>query len=283
MRLLDGVSSALRLSVDNGRLRSEIERTLEQVRQSRQRIVEAGDEARRRIERDLHDGAQQHLVAVGMQLRIAANGARAADDDALASELEESIATLNQGLKELRELAHGIHPSLLSQGGLALALPELAGRCPVPVDIAVQPEGRLAELVESTAYFAVAESLANVAKHSRATRAWVRAYVEGDELVLTIRDNGVGGASLDRGTGMLGIVDRIDAVGGAIELDSPPGAGTTVSIRMPAHLEASEDLPGSGAGLLVAAEPGVEPPDAASSPAPANSVAPGVVSSPADL
>lgn len=283
MRLLDGVSSALRLSVDNGRLRSEIERTLDQVRQSRQRIVEAGDEARRRIERDLHDGAQQHLVAVGMQLRIAANTARAADDDALARELEESIATLNQGLKELRELAHGIHPSLLSQGGLALALPELAGRCPVPVDIAVQPEGRLAELVESTAYFAVAESLANVAKHSQATRAWVRAYVEGEELVLTIRDNGIGGASLDRGTGMLGIVDRIDAVGGSVELDSPVGAGTTVTIRMPAHLEASEDLPGSGAGLLVAVEPGVEPPDAAASPSPANSVAPGVVSSPADL
>jgi len=233
MRLLDGVSSALRLSVDNGRLRSEIERTLDQVKQSRQRIVEAGVEARRRIERDLHDGAQQQLVSVGIRLRIAANQAREHDDAALASDVEQTIGLLNQALKELRELAHGIHPSLLSSGGLSLALPELAGRCPVPVDVDVQAEGRLPELVESTAYFAVAESLANVAKHSRATRGWVRAFVEGDELVLIVRDNGRGGASLDAGSGVLGIADRVDAVGGSLDLQSPPGAGTTVTIRMP--------------------------------------------------
>ena len=177
MRLLDGVSSALRLSVDNGRLRSEIERTLEQVRQSRQRIVEAGVEARRRIERDLHDGAQQHLVSLGMRLRLAANAARDTDELQLATELESTITMLNQALRELRELAHGIHPSLLSSGGLALAVPELAGRCPVPVVVDVQAEGRLPELIESTAYFVLAEALANVAKHSGATRAWVRAHV----------------------------------------------------------------------------------------------------------
>ena len=168
MRLLDGVSSALRLSVDNGRLRSEIERTLEQVRQSRQRIVEAGVEARRRIERDLHDGAQQHLVSLGMRLRLAANAARDAGEEQLATELEGTITMLNQALRELRELAHGIHPSLLSSGGLALAVPELAGRCPVPVVVDVQAEGRLPELIESTAYFVLAEALANVAKHSGA-------------------------------------------------------------------------------------------------------------------
>jgi signal transduction histidine kinase len=183
MRLLDGVSSALRLSVDNGRLRSEIERTLEQVRQSRQRIVEAGVEARRRIERDLHDGAQQQLVSVGMRLRVASNQARELGDTALAEEIEETIGVLNQALKELRELAHGIHPSLLSSGGLSLAVPELAGRCTVPIEVDVQAEGRLPELVESTAYFAVAESLANVAKHSHATRGWVRAHVEGADAV----------------------------------------------------------------------------------------------------
>ncbi len=234
MRLLDGVSSALRLSVDNGRLRSEIERTLEHVRQSRQRIVEAGDEARRRIERDLHDGAQQHLVSLGMRLRLAANSARDAGEDRLASELEDTIVTLNRALKELRELAHGIHPSLLSSGGLALAVPELAGRCPVPVVVDVQAEGRLPELIESTAYFVVAEALANVAKHSGATRAWVRAHVvEGDRLELVVRDNGRGGASLDGGTGMLGIADRVDAVDGSIELESPPGAGTTLTVHIP--------------------------------------------------
>jgi signal transduction histidine kinase len=233
MRLLDGVSSALRLSVDNGRLRSEVERTLQQVKQSRQRIVEAGVEARRRIERDLHDGAQQQLVSIGMRLRAASNQARQLGDEQLAGEIEETIGVLNEALKELRELAHGIHPSLLSSGGLSLAVPELAGRCPVPVEVDVQAEGRLPELIESTAYFAVAESLANLAKHSHATRGWVRAHVEGDELVLVVRDNGLGGASLDAGSGILGIADRVDAVGGSLELESPPGAGTTITVRMP--------------------------------------------------
>lgn len=262
MRLLDGVSSALRLSVDNGRLRSDLERTLDQVRQSRQRIVEAGDEARRRIERDLHDGAQQQLVSLGMRLRLAANTARAAGDDRLAEELEDAIATLNQGLKELRELAHGIHPSLLSQGGLALAVPELAGRCPVPVEVDVQADGRLPELIESTAYFAIAESLANIAKHSRATRAWIRAHVEDDRVVIEVRDNGVGGASLDAGSGVLGIADRIEAVGGELELVSPPGSGTTVTVRMPLHPPVTDAPAATGAALLVAADPGDPAPEA---------------------
>lgn len=297
MRLLDGVSSALRLSVDNGRLRSEVERTLEHVRQSRQRIVEAGVEARRRIERDLHDGAQQQLVSLGMRLRLAANTARQARQEELAIELEGCIRTLNQGLRDLRELAHGIHPSLLSQGGLALAVPELAGRCAVPVEVDVQAEGRLPELLESTAYFVVAESLANVAKHSQATRAWVRARVEGDELVLSVRDNGVGGASLDAGTGVLGIADRVDAVGGSIALDSPRGAGTTLTVRMPVtheELEAAEAGPSAvdagdpdrapdrsiaSSGLLVAAESGAHAPDGPSEAG----VGSGGIGTPADV
>ncbi len=299
MRLLDGVSSALRLSVDNGRLRTEVERTLEQVRQSRQRIVEAGVEARRRIERDLHDGAQQQLVSLGMRLRLAANLAREARHDELAGELEACIHTLNQGLRELRELAHGIHPSLLSQGGLALAVPELAGRCAVPVEVDVQAEGRLPELIESTAYFAVAESLANIAKHSQATRAWVRAHLEGDEVVISVRDNGIGGASLDTGTGMLGIADRIDAVGGTISIESPRGAGTTVTVRMPTDLPAPEPheathpeptggapeprvRPIAGAGLLVAADQGDPSPDAAGAGA-TSGLAPGGIGTPADV
>ncbi|WP_350350079.1 histidine kinase [Agromyces sp. G08B096] len=243
MRLLDGVSSALRLSVDNGRLRSEIERTLEHVRQSRQRIVEAGVEARRRIERDLHDGAQQRLVSLGMSLRLAADRAGELGDPELLGELEAAIDALGTGLRELRELAHGIHPSLLSAGGLALAVPELAGRCPVPVEVDVQAEGRLPELIESTAYFAVAELLANVAKHARATRAWVRAHVSDGELVLVVRDNGAGGATLDGGTGMLGIVDRVEAVGGTFDIDSPPGAGTTATARIPLGDQAPQAAP----------------------------------------
>lgn len=262
MRLLDGVSSALRLSVDNGRLRSDLERTLDQVRQSRQRIVEAGDEARRRIERDLHDGAQQQLVSLGMRLRLAANTARETGEHRLAEDLEDAIATLNQGLKELRELAHGIHPSLLSQGGLALAVPELAGRCPVPVEVDVQADGRLPELIESTAYFAIAESLANVAKHSQATRAWIRARIEDERVVIEVRDNGIGGASLDAGSGVLGIADRIEAVGGELELVSPPGSGTTVTVRMPLQPPVTDAPAASGAALLVAVDPGDPAPDA---------------------
>ncbi|QAY73243.1 transcriptional regulator [Agromyces protaetiae] len=233
MRLLDGVSSALRLSVDNGRLRSEVERTLEHVRQSRQRILEAGIEARRRIERNLHDGAQQRFVALGMHLRLAADRAAALGDADLAAELEGAIVQLSAGLKELRELAHGIHPSLLSQGGLALAVPELAGRCPVPVEVDVQAEGRLPEIVESTSYFVIAELLANIAKHSGATRAWVRAHVDDGRFEFSVRDNGSGGVSLEGGSGMVGLVDRVDAVDGTIELESPPGAGTTVVVRVP--------------------------------------------------
>lgn len=232
MRLLDGVSSALRLSVDNGRLRSEIERTLEQVRQSRARIVEAGDEARRRIERDLHDGAQQHLVSLGMRLRLAANQARDRGVEPLGVELDATIAMLNEALKELRELAHGIHPSLLSTGGLALAVPELAGRCPVPVELDVQAEGTLPEVVESTAYFVVAEALANLAKHAQASRAWVRAHLADGTLELVVRDNGVGGAKPE-GSGMVGIADRVEAVGGDLTIESPPGSGTTITVRIP--------------------------------------------------
>lgn len=234
MRLLDGVSSALRLSVDNGRLRSEIERTLAQVQESRQRIVEAADEARRRIERDLHDGAQQHLVTLALRLRRTADHARDRGMPVLGDEIDAEIAMLNGALRELRELAHGIHPSLLVQGGLALALPELGGRCQVPVEVAVEPSGRLPEVVESTAYFVVAEALANIDKHARATRAWVRAELDADgALVLVVRDNGVGGASLAAGSGLLGIADRVEAVGGRLELESEPGHGTSLTVRIP--------------------------------------------------
>ncbi len=263
MRLLDGVSSALRLSVDNGRLRSEIERTLAQVRESRQRIVEAGVEARRRIEHDLHDGAQQQLVSLAMRLRRTADQARDRGVPALGDEIDAEIVQLNGALRELRELAHGIHPSLLSQGGLSLALPEVAGRCHVPTEVEVRVPGRLAELVESTAYFAVAELLANVDKHSGATRAWVQAGLgdDADEahtgahggapggvrdgtpaaapgvLELVVRDNGAGGASLDGGTGIVGIVDRVEAIGGTLELESAPGRGTTATVRLPVRGE----------------------------------------------
>ncbi|GAB3404373.1 hypothetical protein GCM10027515_16280 [Schumannella luteola] len=245
-RLLDGVSAALRLSVDNRSLRSEVERTLAQVRESRQRIVEAGDEARKRLERDLHDGSQQQLVALAMELRTLVSAARAEGAHELAQRLEETLGRLSSALKELRELARGIHPTVLVEGGLALALPELASRCPVPTEVDVLVDERPTELVEATVYFVASECLANIARHSGARRAWVRLHLELDDtrevvgdgeagsLVLTVRDNGRGGASLDAGTGIRGLVDRVEALGGELELASDAGTGTTVTVRLPA-------------------------------------------------
>ncbi|WP_281885100.1 sensor histidine kinase [Agromyces rhizosphaerae] len=257
-RLLDGVSSALRLSVDNGRLRSQVEATLAQVRESRERLVRASLDTRRRIERDLHDGAQQRIVALGLQLRVLADRASAAGEGDLAARAEEAITESGVALRELRELAHGIHPSLLSAGGLALAVPELAGRCPVPTEIDVRV-GRLPEVIESTVYFVLSESLANMAKHAKATRSWVSVEVvtmeadvddgdpeadraddaeaavaqsEGEAVRLVVRDDGVGGVD-PRGTGILGMADRVEAVGGTFALDSPAGGGTRICVDLP--------------------------------------------------
>lgn len=232
-RLLDGVSTALRLAVDNGQLRSEVERTLEQVKESRQRIVEAGDEARKRLERDLHDGSQQQLVALSIELRTLCTAARTAGADAVADELETVLARLSTALRELRELARGIHPTVLVEGGLGLAMPELAARCPVPVVVESRVADHLPELVESTAYFVAAECLANVARHSNARQAWLRTESDELRLRLVVRDNGVGGADLDAGSGLLGLVDRVEAVGGTLSLRSAPGEGTTVAVEIP--------------------------------------------------
>lgn len=234
-RLLDGVAAALRLTVDNGALRSQVERTLAQVRESRARIVEAGDEARKRLERDLHDGSQQQLVALAMQLRGIVGSARSAGESELAEEVEQALSRLTVALRELRELARGIHPTALVDGGLALALPELAGRCPVPVTTRIGEIDRMSQLVEATAYFVAAESLVNVARHARAERVELRAWSEGDELRLIVEDDGVGG--LDRtgitGTGLRGLSDRVEAIGGRLDVASPDGGGTRIDVRLP--------------------------------------------------
>ncbi|WBU36788.1 sensor histidine kinase [Homoserinibacter sp. YIM 151385] len=234
-RLLDGVSAALRLAVDNGKLRSELERNLEDVRESRQRIVEAANEARKRLERDLHDGSQQQLVALSMELRTICTAARQQGASALAEELEEAITRLATALRELRQLAHGIHPTVLAEGGLELAMRELAGRSPIPVDVEAEGElGRgLPELIESTAYFVASEGLVNAAKHSRARQVWLRVEGDGERVRMTIRDNGIGGASELAGTGILGLVDRVDAVGGSLRIRSPRGEGTTIEVELP--------------------------------------------------
>ena len=202
---------------------------------SRARLVEAADEARRKIERDLHDGAQQRLVAAALQLtlldrRLAneGNGARAI----LASAREQ----LDSGLSELRDLARGIHPSVLTDRGLEPALRALVQRAPMPVDLTVALGDRLDTAIEAAAYFLVSEALTNAAKHAQADRVDVDVECSGDTLVVTIADDGVGGADIGRGSGLGGLLDRVDAVGGRMQLSSPPGEGTRLCARLPLHV-----------------------------------------------
>jgi signal transduction histidine kinase len=229
--LVESAAAASRLAIENERLAAELRAQLEEVRASRTRIVEATDEERRRIERDLHDGAQQRLVALGFTLRRA--NRRADADPELAQLLDEANRELEDGLRELRALARGIHPMALADGGLAPAVRELAARFPIPVEVSVE-DRRFATPIETTAYFIVAEALTNVLRHAEATSASVRGRFEGDTLDLEIADDGRGGADDGTGgTGVRGLADRAQAVGGTISIESPPGGGTTVRARLP--------------------------------------------------
>jgi signal transduction histidine kinase len=203
-----------------------------EVAASRARIVAAADHARRRIERDLHDGAQQRLVSLELRLR----GARATvppESRELSATLEHIEAGLSSALGELREIARGIHPAILADGGLRPALRALARRSLVPVDLEVPATGRLPEQVEVSAYYVVAEALTNATKHARASAVSVELQVDGDALRVSVRDDGVGGADFTAGTGLTGLKDRVEAIGGRIFLDSPPGAGTHLRVELP--------------------------------------------------
>jgi signal transduction histidine kinase len=218
------IAGQLAVSLDNAQLYAELTA-------SRARIVAAADQARRRIERDLHDGAQQRLVSLGLQLRAA----QAALPPGLGAQLDRAVAEASDALEELRETARGIHPAILADGGLRPALKTLARRSPVPVDLRVHAGGRLPGPVEVSAYYVVAEALTNTAKHARASAVTVTAEVGTVDplLRITIRDDGVGGADLTRGTGLVGLRDRVEALGGQIFVDSPPGAGTTLRAELP--------------------------------------------------
>jgi signal transduction histidine kinase len=199
---------------------------------SRARIVAAADTARRRIERDLHDGAQQRLVTLALQLR-AAQAEAPPEAGELAEQLEGAVTEVNDVLEELREIARGLHPALLAQSGLRPALRALARRSAIPVSVQVQVAGRLPEPVEVAAYYAVAEALTNAAKHARASVAAVEVAAGGDTLRVCVRDDGCGGADFGDGSGLIGLRDRVEALGGRIFLDSPPGAGTSVRVELP--------------------------------------------------
>ncbi|MEV5967522.1 CHASE3 domain-containing protein [Kribbella sp. NPDC051952] len=198
---------------------------------SRARIVTAADRARRRIERDLHDGTQQRLVALALQLRAAEAGAPPEVRTQLASAARE----LTVALDELRELSRGIHPAILTEGGLAPALKGLARRSAVPTEISVDIPARLSEPVEVCAYYVVSEALANTAKHAAAETVWIDARADADTLHVSVRDDGKGGADPRYGSGLIGLVDRVEALGGTVTVASPPGEGTTMVMVLPLH------------------------------------------------
>jgi signal transduction histidine kinase len=211
-------------------LDAELRQRLEELRASRARLVEAGDAERRRLERDLHDGAQARLVALALTLGSART--RAGADTELHALLERAAEELQTSLQELRELARGIHPAVLTDRGLEPALRSLAARATVPVavDAAV---GRLPGAVESAAYFVASEALANVAKYAHATRATVAVRRTGGHVVVDVADDGIGGADASRGSGLRGLADRVAALDGTIALESPSGRGTRLRAEIP--------------------------------------------------
>lgn len=201
---------------------------------SRARIVAAADDARRRIERDLHDGVQQHLVALGLQVHTAMD--QLTGLDGLAAVLSDVASGLIAVLEELREISHGIHPAILSSGGLRAALKALARRAALPVTLDVAIEANIPETVEVAAYYVTAEALANAAKHAQASEIMVRARTAAENLYLSIRDNGIGGADSAQGSGIIGLKDRVDALGGKMTVNSPVGSGTVTDVTIPLAL-----------------------------------------------
>jgi signal transduction histidine kinase len=230
--LVAAVTSALRLAVENERLQEEVETQLDEVRASRARLVEASDAERKRIERDLHDGAQQRLVALALALRLARTRAGGAIDPALAASLDDASTEARAALAELRELAHGIHPQILTGSGLGPAIESLAARAPIGVSVEVEP-GRFPSAVEGAVYFAVSEALANVAKYADAGHALVRSGWAAGTLTVEISDDGIGGADAGRGSGLRGLADRLAALDGSLEVVSPRGGGTRILGRIP--------------------------------------------------
>jgi signal transduction histidine kinase len=226
------VGAAASLALQNERLDAELRAKVDELRRSRERMLRIGLDERRRLERDLHDGAQQRLVAMALSIRLAR--AKLNEDPIAADQLLESAGEeLDSALEELREPARGIHPAVLTDRGLATALETLASRAPVPVELAELPEDRLPEAVELAAYFVVAEALTNVAKYAHATHAKVEVARANGRLVVEVEDDGIGGANPDNGTGLRGLADRIAVLEGRLEIDSETGRGTTVRAQIP--------------------------------------------------
>ena len=226
------LSEAELVAEENLRLDAELQARLEEVRESRARVVEAGTTERRRLERDLHDGAQQRLVALALDLQLA-RSTLDRDPAAAAQLLEAAVGNLTEATQELRELARGIYPPVLADRGLTAALDALAARSSVPVTVDAAMTGRAPAAVEAAAYFVVSEALTNVARHAQAENAAVTVRSGKGRLEVEIRDDGDGGADLASGSGLRGLVDRVAALGGSLEVESPAGMGTILRAVMP--------------------------------------------------
>ena len=228
--LLAAVASAARMALDNERLAEEVRARLDEVHASRHRIVEATDAERRRLEQDLHDGAQQRLVALSVRLRGLERRLSETGNVSAADEIDRSADELNETIRDIRELVRGIRPPVLAEAGLPGALASLADRAPIQVDVDARLEPRLPEVTESALYFVANEALTNVLKHASATSARMELMQDGPDVVLRISDDGDGGAVF--GGGLTGLRDRMDALGGTLSLTSTVD-GTTVEARVP--------------------------------------------------
>jgi signal transduction histidine kinase len=232
--LLDAVVAAARLALENARLQAALAAQLEEVRASRARIVQAGLEERRRVERDLHDGAQQRLLALSLTIAMISDklAAGPGTDPDLTQLADTACGEISAAIGELRELGRGLHPAVLTNEGLAAAVETVAALAPLPVTTRISP-ARYPPAVEATTYFVISEALANVARHARASKAEVTACGDGDRLVVEIRDDGIGGAPTRGGSGLTGLADRVAALGGQLTITSPPGGGTTIRADLP--------------------------------------------------
>lgn len=228
--LLGAVTAAAGIAIDNAQLHVEVRARLEELRGSRARIVEAGQRERQRLERNLHDGAQQRLVALSLELSLLEEEF---GDGRAAGRLAQARREVDESLDELRELARGIHPAVVSGHGLAVALEHLAARAPVPVRLSVEIDRRLPEPLEVAAYYVIAESLANVGKYAQASLASVGVSRTNGVVRVEVIDDGVGGADTESGTGLRGLADRVEALGGRLRVWSPRGGGTRVSAEIP--------------------------------------------------
>jgi signal transduction histidine kinase len=229
--LLSAVTAAAGIALENGRLHAQLRARLEELRGSRARLIDAGQQERKRLERNLHDGAQQRLVALSLELSMLQQQL-AADPEARAR-VEHAREEIARSLTELRDVARGIHPAVLTGHGLEVALESMVARAPVPVRLLVTLDGRLEEPLEVAAYYVVSESLANIGKHAQATTASVEVAQRDGDLVVQVVDDGVGGADTERGTGLRGLADRVEALGGRLRVWTPSGGGTRVRAEIP--------------------------------------------------